>query len=74
MSRNPWIAIMRAACRGDGLRLTAHEVNILSMDYAIEQCAANDVERVDPSMDPINKGWENVDPHKYSINPTIPAS
>ena len=34
--------IMRAAKRGTGLRLTAKEISMLSMDQAIEQAAAND--------------------------------
>lgn len=39
---NPWQKIIRAAERGTGLRLTADEIQRLSMDDAIQQAATQD--------------------------------
>ncbi len=62
---------MRAADLGMGLRLTAEEVGLLAADGAIEQCAFNDVARVDESLHPEIHGWEKIDPHKYAVNPSL---
>lgn len=40
--KSPYIRIMRAAERGTGVRLTAEEVEELSMDHAILYAATND--------------------------------
>ena len=40
----PYQRIMRAANRGTGVRLSAHEVLLLSLDIAIDHAAANDDE------------------------------
>lgn len=74
MPRNPWVAIMNAADNGVGLRLTADEVGQLSMDGAIEACAANDVARVDDTINPMVTGWDKIDPKKYPINLSIPST
>lgn len=41
MTRNPYIAIMRAADKGMGIRLSADEVIQMSMDNAVETYAVN---------------------------------
>lgn len=43
--RDVYIAIMRAAARGQGLHLTADEVFGLSLDDAVETRASNTLER-----------------------------
>lgn len=68
--RNPWVAIMRAAERGNGLHLSADEVYALSRDSAIEACAENDLIEIHGGVDKL-PDWKDVDPKKYPINKSI---
>lgn len=61
MTRNVYIAIMKAARSGAGLRLTADECHQLSCDDAIETHAANCLE----DSENINGfDWARCDPSK----------
>ncbi|MEH2508651.1 hypothetical protein V1291_000005 [Nitrobacteraceae bacterium AZCC 1564] len=69
MKRDIYIAIMRAAARGNGLRLTALEVADLAIDDAIATAAANGLsEATWKKFFPSNHGpsaiieWRNIDP------------
>lgn len=56
--RDVYIAIMRAAARGVGLRLTPREVFDLSMDDAIATAAVNGL------ADGEGEDWARVNPRK----------
>lgn len=67
--RNIYIAIMRAAARGDGLRLSPKEVADLAFDDAIETHAAqcldtDDWESMKPSGLRAHKPWRTMNPYK----------
>ena len=70
LKRNPWVAIMVAAAKGNGLHLSVDEVYALSRDGAIEACADNDVNDTlaDDEKPP---RWKDADPRKYPINKSL---
>lgn len=68
MTRDTYIAIMVAAAKGNGLRLSADECFALSNDDAIATRASNALdakdwpEHVDPKGPPI--GWDHINPYR----------
>lgn len=62
--RNIYIAIMVAAAKGNGLRLTAEEVLSLKDDDAISTHAANSLSEAEfKSFD----DWEKIDPRAERV-------
>lgn len=63
-SRDIYIAIMVAAAKGRGLRLTADDVNDLSRDDAICQAAYNGL-----GADEANSfdSWDSINPNKPRV-------
>lgn len=66
MRRDIYIAIMVAAHRGVGLRLSFDEVAALSLDEAIHQAALNGLEEVDwPNWQTSGEPrWKSLDPYR----------
>jgi len=67
--RNVYIAIMHAAAKGNGLRLSPQEVAVLAIDDAIETYAANCLDEEDwlPGVAgkfTKPKPWASINPSK----------
>jgi hypothetical protein len=60
-TRRVYVAIMKAADKGVGLRLTADEVSTLSFDSAIATAASNDLTEAENSI-VSDRGWKAVQP------------
>lgn len=74
--RNIYIAIMRAAARGEGLRLSPIEVADLAFDDAIETHAAQCLDQDD--WEPIgrhgistHKPWRSMNPYKKRVGANL---
>lgn len=63
-ARDIYIAIMRAAARGDGLRLTASECRDLSHDDAIQTAASNNLTVAEMQSIYDGKSWAKMNPYK----------
>ena len=63
--RDIYIAIMRAAARGEGLRLSADECFALSLDDAIATRANNTLDQAEfEAMDADRDYWKRVNPRR----------
>lgn len=66
--RDVYIAIMVAAAKGQGLRLTADEVRALSDDDAIGTRAINMLDETDPQLrEGFELGWAKVNPKRNRL-------
>lgn len=64
MARDVYIAIMVAAAKGRGVRLTADECFALALDDAIATRAHNGLDESDWANPLASVGWESIDPNK----------
>ena len=61
--RDIYIAILRAADRGEGLHLSADEAHALAQDDAVRMAAMNGLE----DGEELGGSWANVDPYRPRI-------